>query len=201
MTCYLREASDDAGETIRNFADEILEALLDNGEASDDLLNDYPNGDSWHHECHVDKAYDLTDAAAILDELGDFEETDTGLWEGLGMKEAVSACAAYTYGNAVYSEWREKIEKIEKINEEATAIIDDYDGRIAELEDDEESEEDDPPADREADKAVLEEEKKEALRQLIAEVADTAQAVAVIEPARARIARLDRGEPLAMVPD
>jgi hypothetical protein len=170
MTCYLREASDDAGETVRNYADEILEALLDSGEASDDLLNDYPNGDSWHHECHVDKAYDLADAAAVLDELYDFEETDTGLWEGLGTKEAVSACAAYTYGNAVYSEWREKIEKI---NEEATAIIDDYDGRIAGLEDDEESEEDDPPADREADKADLEEEKKDALRQLIQDVADT----------------------------
>jgi hypothetical protein len=56
-TNYLREAADDAADTVRNFADEILEQLIDDGKASDDLLNDYPNGDAWHHECHVDKWY------------------------------------------------------------------------------------------------------------------------------------------------
>ena len=44
-TNYLREAADDAADTVRNFADEILEQLLDDGKASDDLLNDYPDGD------------------------------------------------------------------------------------------------------------------------------------------------------------
>jgi hypothetical protein len=169
-TNYLREASDDAGETVRNFTDEILEMLLDKGEASDGLLNDYPNGDAWHHESHVDKWYNLSDAAAVLDQLDEFEETDSGLWEGLGMKEALSACAAYTYGHAVYNEWREKIQQI---NQEASIIIDDFDLRIADLEDDDASEEDDPPAGRAADKATLEEEKKEALRKMIEDVADT----------------------------
>lgn len=169
-TNYLREASDDAGETVRNFTDEILEMLLDKGEASDDLLNDYPNGDAWHHESHVDKWYSLHDAAAVLDQLDEFEETDSGLWEGQGMKEALSTCAAFTYGNAVYNEWREKIQQI---NQEASIIIDDYDLRIADLEDDDASEEDDPPAGRAADKATLEEEKKEALRKMIEDVADT----------------------------
>ncbi len=46
MSNYFRDAADDAAETVRNFADEILEQLLDSGEASDDLNNDYPNGDS-----------------------------------------------------------------------------------------------------------------------------------------------------------
>ena len=68
-TNYLREAADDAADTVRNFADEILEQLLDEGEASDDLLNDYPNGDAWHHECHVDKWYSMIDAATLIDQL------------------------------------------------------------------------------------------------------------------------------------
>ena len=129
-----------------------------------------PNGDAWHHESHVDKWYSLHDAAAVLDQLDEFEETDSGLWEGLGMKAALAACAAYTYGNAVYNEWREKIQQI---NQEASIIIDDFDLRIADLEDDDASEEDDPPAGRAADKATLEEEKKEVLRKMIESVADT----------------------------
>ena len=81
-TNYLREAADDAADTVRNFADEILEQLLDDGKASDDLLNDYPNGDAWHHESHVDKWYSMIDAATLIDQLDEFEETDSGLWEG-----------------------------------------------------------------------------------------------------------------------
>ena len=199
---YLREASDDACETIRNFADEILEQLLDSGKASDDLLNDYPNGDSWHHECHVDKWYSLTDAAELIDQLSDYEETDSGLWDGQQPKEAIGTCAAFTYGNAVYNEWHEHIEQI---NEEADAIIDDFDDKIRDaesaLEEAEgleeeatalEAEAEEPGEEAESilleaadkrkeaailrqqstDESVLNEEKKEALRDLINKVAD-----------------------------
>ena len=97
-TTYLREAADDAADTVRNFADEILEQLLDDGKASDDLLNDYPGGDAWHHENHVDKWYSLIDAAELIDQLSEFEETDSGLWEGQQPKEAISTCAAFIVG-------------------------------------------------------------------------------------------------------
>ena len=110
-TNYLREAADDAADTVRNFADEILEQLLDDGKASDDLLNDYPNGDAWHHESHVDKWYSMIDAATLIDQLDEFEETDSGLWEGQSFKEAIGTCAAFTYGNAVMSEWHDLIER------------------------------------------------------------------------------------------
>ena len=100
-TNYLREAADDAADTVRNFADEILEQLLDDGKASDDLLNDYPDGDAWHHESHVDKWYSMIDAAILIDQLDEFEETDSGLWQGQSFKDAISTCAAFTYGNAV----------------------------------------------------------------------------------------------------
>ena len=154
-TNYLREAADDAADTVRNFADEILEQLLDDGEASDDLLNDYPNGDAWHHECHVDKEYSLIDAATLIDQLMEFEETDSGLWEGLEPRRAIAAQAAFTYGNAVYSEWRELIEKI---NSEAGGIISDFDETAEECDDTD----------------ALETDKREALRKMIGEVADNA---------------------------
>jgi hypothetical protein len=154
-TNYLREAADDAADTVRNFADEILEQLLDDGEASDDLLNDYPNGDAWHHECHVDKDYSLIDAATLIDQLRDFEENDSGLWEGLEPRRAIAAQAAYTYGNAVYSEWRELIEKI---NSEASGIISDFDETAEECDDTD----------------ALETDKRAALRKLIDEIADNA---------------------------
>jgi hypothetical protein len=154
-TNYPRHAPDDAADTVRNFADEILEQLLDDGEASDDLLNDYPNGDAWHHECHVDKAYSLIDAATLIDQLVDFEETDSGLWQGQAPKEAISTMAAFTYGNAVYNEWRELIEKI---NSEAGGIISDFDETAEECDDTD----------------ALETDKREALRKMIGEVADNA---------------------------
>jgi hypothetical protein len=139
---YRDDARSDAKETVAYFKDEIVGMLLEKGEASDDLFNDYPNGDSYHHENHTDKSYDLQEAAELLDELRDNEETDSGLWQGLEPREAVCAQAAYTYGNAVYAEWRELIEKI---NDEASDLMDDYDDRIrnAETEQEEAAEEGD----------------------------------------------------------
>ena len=106
------EARDDAVETVKEYLDEIIEQILDDKEASDDLLNDYPNGDSWHHENHVDKYYNLQEAAHVLTEYRNDIETDSGLWEGLEPTRAICAQAAYTYGNAVYTEWRDLIKEI-----------------------------------------------------------------------------------------
>jgi len=111
-TNYCADAYSDAKETVDNYLDEIVDQLVDSGEASDDLLNDYGNGDRWHHESHVDRDYDLQEAAQLLSELSDHEETDSGLWEGQAPREAIATQAAFTYGNAVYSEWRDLIERI-----------------------------------------------------------------------------------------
>jgi hypothetical protein len=184
-TNYLRETANNAADTVRNFADEILEQLLDDGKASDDLLNDYPNGDAWHHENHVDKWYSIIDAATLIDQLDEFEETDSGLWEGQSFKEAIGTCAAFTYGNAVMSEWHDLIEKI---NEEAEGIIDEYDGQIADLEaeiddletladaaDTEEGQEQRDEIERKrGDLESPQAEKKAALEKLIQETADAA---------------------------
>lgn len=130
---YVENAASDARDTVSNFEDEILEQLMDKGEASDDLNNDYANGDGYHHECHVDKWYNLTDATAVLDQLDEFEETDSGLWEGQDMRTAVATCAAYTYGNAVYSEW---CDLIKSINGDTENVISDFDAERNDLESD-----------------------------------------------------------------
>lgn len=114
MTDYHAEAKSDTKEMARYFIDEIVEQLIDDQEASDDINNSrrYSGGDSYHHESHIDHAYSLTEAAAILDQLSFYTETDSGLWEGLEPREAISAQAAYTYGAAVYSMWMDLISEI-----------------------------------------------------------------------------------------
>jgi hypothetical protein len=111
-TNYRSEAISDARDMATEFLDTIVEALMDDGSASADVYNDYPDGDAYHHETHVDKAYNLQDAAQLLDDLDDFEETDSGLWDGLAPRDAIGAQAAYTYGNAVLSFFADIIREI-----------------------------------------------------------------------------------------
>lgn len=100
---YYTEARSDAADTVEEYLDEIVEQLQEKGVASDDLGNDYTNGDAHHHENHVDKWYSLKDAAEVLSELSEWEEDDSGLWEGQAPKDAIATQAAFTYGNAVMS--------------------------------------------------------------------------------------------------
>lgn len=124
MSSYLSDARSDAQDTANHFFDEILESFMDNdGKASDDLNNDY--SDSYHHENHVDRDYSLTEAAELLDELNEYEETDSGLWHGLEPRRAVCAQAAYTYGNAVYQLFTQLIEEIND-DTDLCSLFDEY---------------------------------------------------------------------------
>jgi len=109
---YSDESKQDAKDTASEYLDTILDKLFANEDVSDDLHNDYAGGDSHHHENHVDKSYTLQEAADLLDELSDHEETDNGLWEGQMPRQAISTQAAFTYGNAVISQWRDLIQEI-----------------------------------------------------------------------------------------
>lgn len=109
---YATQAYDEAKDTVREFMDEIIEQLLDNGEASDDLRNDYAEGGSYHHETHVDRWYSTEEAVKLLDALDEYEETDSGLWQGEGWRNMLSTIAAFTYGHAVYAGWENLIERI-----------------------------------------------------------------------------------------
>ena len=110
---WYKETLGDAIETIEHFEDDIVEQFEESGEASDDLYNDYPNGDEYHHEHHTDRSYSLIEAAHLLSELSRYEETDSGLWEGLEDPErAIEVKAAFTYGNAVLSEFQDLIKEL-----------------------------------------------------------------------------------------
>jgi uncharacterized protein (TIGR02996 family) len=109
---YLQAAQSDAWDTLSEFVDEMVERWKLNGKVSDDLNNDYSGGDEYHHSNHVDKHYRLTEALALLDELSEYEEDDDGLWQGLEPRRAIAVQAAYTYGNAVYGEWRSLVEEL-----------------------------------------------------------------------------------------
>lgn len=109
---WTKEAREDANDLIQYFKGEVAKQLVDKGEASDDWNNDYPDGDSYFHASYVDKSYSLTKAAELLDQLAEYEETDSGLWEGLSPREAISVQAAFTYGNAVHFKAKDLIDEI-----------------------------------------------------------------------------------------
>jgi len=130
-TNYLKEAEDDAKNMVEEFIGEIVEKLIEDGEASNDINNDYTHGDSYHHETHVDRSYSLLEAAELLDQLDQFEETDSGLWEGQEPRRAIETQAAFTYGNAVYSEWNDLIKRI---NDDAKEVLEEFAQEKDELE-------------------------------------------------------------------
>lgn len=121
---HLARAKSDAAETVLQFADAIVEQISDYAEAPRSLF-DYDGGDRWHYETHMSRDYSLLEAAQLLDELRDFEETDNGLWEGeRDAKVVIRTMAAYTYGNAVLSHFETLIERI---NDRATELANDLD--------------------------------------------------------------------------
>lgn len=100
----MAQGQEDAKLFLAHFEDEIVEALANHGKASRDLYNDYPNGDAFIHENYTDRDYSLSEAAAVLDQLSEWTETDSGLWEGLEPRRAIAAQAAYTYLAFVHEE-------------------------------------------------------------------------------------------------
>jgi len=110
---YNKDAEDDAKMLVADyFMDKIIEKIIDDGEASNDMYNDYDNGDGIFHETIVDKDYNSEDAIELLSQLYRYEEEDSGLWEGLEWDRILAAKAAYTYGNAVYDKWNDLISDI-----------------------------------------------------------------------------------------
>lgn len=117
-TDYAREAEEDAAMLITDyFMDEIIDQIIDMGEASRDINNDYDNGDGIFHEVITDRSYGLEEAAELLSQLYRYEEEDSGLWEGVDDLDSIAEIkAAYTYGNAVYDEFDTLIMNINSLD-------------------------------------------------------------------------------------
>ena len=128
MSNRINSATDDAKDTALHFLNYITQQLIEGDDASADLFNDYCDGDSYFHESHIDREFHLKTAAEILETYAEFEETDSGLWEGLDPKTAISVQAAYTYGNAIMSEWQRIIHHINESDQRVILadMIQDY---------------------------------------------------------------------------
>ena len=117
-TNYRQEAEDDAANLVLEyFMDEIVDQLIDKGEASADINNDYDNGDGIFHEVITDRSYHMTEAAELLSQLYEYAEEDAGLWEGEPDIDRIAEIqAAYTYGNAVWDELETLIMNINSLD-------------------------------------------------------------------------------------
>lgn len=121
ITNYQQEAEEDAANLILEyFMNEIVDQIIDQGEASADINNDYYNGDGIFHEVIIDRPYSLDEAAELLSQLYRHTEEDHGLWEGEDDIDRIAEIkAAFTYGNAV---WDELDDLITDINNEVDDI-------------------------------------------------------------------------------
>lgn len=98
---YNADVEEDAVYFIIDNDESIKEAIIEESEfydAMDDL-------DQAFHESIVDRAYTLQDAAYVIENCRN-RESDSGVWEGQDMEDAMQTCAAFSYGNDV----REDIE-------------------------------------------------------------------------------------------
>ena len=94
---YRDDVQSEALDAVDYFKNEILEAIVDDDEAPYDII---VLSDTYLHENITDRSYDLMEAAKVLSDLSNWEETDSGLWGGQSPQTAVRTQAAYTYANA-----------------------------------------------------------------------------------------------------
>lgn len=118
---YLDQSKTEAVDCLKQFANEIADHLINRGEV---YLYDIDGFDEYHHETHVNRAYNLLEAAILLTELKVFEETDHGLWENLPLETMLDAKAAYTYGNAVFSAMDDILTDLQEDSEIDTLLED-----------------------------------------------------------------------------
>lgn len=122
---YKRDAMLDALDAAEAFAGQMAEHMM-SGEDAPTHLYGYEDGDDYHHTQHVDKDYNLLEAAQLLDQLSDWEETDSGVWHRLEPRQAVAAQAAWTYGNAVLSMFEYVVAKISEPEDKTAAATLEY---------------------------------------------------------------------------
>jgi hypothetical protein len=126
---YNKDVEEDAFDFLSDIEADIKDAII-NGETDiSEIVCDktgYCDIRDAFHEAVVDRSYSIEDAAFVIANCEE-EETDTGIWEGQEMHQAMQACAAYSYGNDVWVE----VERVydEMVEEfEPSYIVVDADG-------------------------------------------------------------------------
>ncbi len=88
-------------EMDENEKDEIVNTIFDKLYQDEDIhykVTEYADGQFIYNDRES-----IKEALDCIDELSAFEETDSGLWEGMKtIEEQLNARATYTYANAIY---------------------------------------------------------------------------------------------------
>jgi hypothetical protein len=135
---YTKDVEDDAFDFISDIEADIKAAIINGEEDISEITCDetgYGEIRDAFHESVTDRAYSIEDAAFIIANCED-EETDTGIWEGLEMREAMQACAAYSYGNDVWQEITEQYESMIDEFEPSYLVVDEDDNTVKEFTED-----------------------------------------------------------------
>ena len=103
---YTRDVEKDAFDFLSDIEADVKAAIIDGEEDVSEITceeSGYGEIRGFFHESVVDQSYSIEDAAFVIANCEN-EETDTGMWEGLEMDEAMQRCAALSYGNDVWDE-------------------------------------------------------------------------------------------------
>ena len=138
---YTRDVEEDAFDFLSDIEADIKAAII-NGEEDISAIRCDENGYGYirdaFHEAVVDRAYNIEDAAFIIANCEE-EETDTGLWEGCDMYDAMQRCAAFSYGNDVWVEVESQYEGLLGEFEPSWKVVDGVGCDVKEFEDEDEA--------------------------------------------------------------
>jgi len=129
---YETEVEKDAYAFLSDIEEDIKEAII-NGE--DDVSNircdisGYGEIQDAFFESVTDRSYTIEDAAFVIANCED-EETDTGLWEGKDMYDAMQTCAAFSYSHDVWAKVVEVYEGLYDEFEPSWIVVDGTGGEL-----------------------------------------------------------------------
>lgn len=112
MGKYRDQARKEAQKIAGNYLfQEILAEILEKKNTTDKIfISDYPSGEQV--DPGGDTNYSLIESANLLEDLSEFEETDSAYWEGEPILNAFKTVAALTYRNAVRHFFNEIIDRL-----------------------------------------------------------------------------------------
>jgi len=129
---YKKIVDGDAESFLTDHSDMVVEGLVDEFDFD---RNEIIGLDRNFHEAIMDRSYSVEDANWVIKNCEN-EETDSGLFESLDHDDALSAKAAYSFSNdvwsaavALYDELKENVEEaMEKLQEEYEEKFNAWDG-------------------------------------------------------------------------
>lgn len=110
---WMDRASEEAKDMMKYFMDDIVEIMLEN--IALDLRHNRLDAKMDQHltENYNYKSFTLKESCDILEELSDYEETDSGAFmKKNDMKKSLQSCAVYTYQNGVKYQIGQLVEEI-----------------------------------------------------------------------------------------